>query len=110
MHASRTLGIAGLLAAIANLAGAASGHAAAAIGNLARAAPSQAAAPSSTATGDRCPPRSAALIVQGRWKEAVPALKSAREAAHAERAVEGEVLSASLEVVAHLARCGVPIK
>jgi hypothetical protein len=65
MHASRTLGIAGLIAAIANLAAAASGHAAAAIGNFARAAPSQAAAPSSTATGDRCPPRSAALIVQG---------------------------------------------
>jgi serine/threonine protein kinase len=47
--------------------------------------------------------RAAALIVQGRWKEAVPALQSAREAAHAERAVEAEVLSASLEVVAHLA-------
>jgi serine/threonine protein kinase len=47
--------------------------------------------------------RAAALIVQGRWKEAVPALQAAREAAHAERAVEAEVLSASLEVVAHLA-------
>ena len=47
--------------------------------------------------------RAAALIVQGRWKEAVPALQSAREAAHAERAIEAEVLSASLEVVAHLA-------
>jgi len=47
--------------------------------------------------------RAAALIVQGRWKDAVPALQSAREAAHAERAVEAEVLSASLEVVAHLA-------
>lgn len=47
--------------------------------------------------------RAAALIVQGHWKEAVPRLQAAREAAHAERAVEAEVLSASLEVVAHLA-------
>lgn len=47
--------------------------------------------------------RAAALIVQGRWKEAVPRLQAAREAAHAERAIESEVLSASLEVVAHLA-------
>jgi len=47
--------------------------------------------------------RAAALIVKGRWKEAVPRLRAAREAAHAERAVEAEVLSASLEVVAHLA-------
>lgn len=47
--------------------------------------------------------RAAALIVQGRWKEAVQPLRAAREAAHAERAVEAEVLSASLEVVAHLA-------
>lgn len=47
--------------------------------------------------------RAAALIVQGRWKEAVPRLQAARQAAHAERAVEPEVLSASLEVVAHLA-------
>ncbi len=47
--------------------------------------------------------RAAALIVQGRWREAVPRLRAAREAAHAERALEGEVLSASLEVVAHLA-------
>ena len=47
--------------------------------------------------------RAAALIVQGRWKEAVAPLQAAREAAHAERAVEAEVLSASLEVVAHLA-------
>jgi serine/threonine protein kinase len=47
--------------------------------------------------------RAAALIVQGRWKEAVTPLQAAREAAHAERAVEAEVLSASLEVVAHLA-------
>lgn len=47
--------------------------------------------------------RAAALIVQGRWKESVPRLRAAREAAHAERAVEAEVLSASLEVVAHLA-------
>lgn len=47
--------------------------------------------------------RAAALIVQGRWKEAVPRLHAAREAAHAERALEAEVLSASLEVVAHLA-------
>ena len=47
--------------------------------------------------------RAAALIVQGRWKEAVPRLQAAREAAHAERSVESEVLSASLEVVAHLA-------
>ncbi|MBS2015925.1 MAG: protein kinase [Deltaproteobacteria bacterium] len=47
--------------------------------------------------------RAAALIVQGRWKDAVPHLQAAREAAHAERAVDNEVLSASLEVVAHLA-------
>ena len=47
--------------------------------------------------------RAAALIVQGRWKEAVVPLRAAREAAHAERAVEAEVLSASLEVIAHLA-------
>jgi hypothetical protein len=47
--------------------------------------------------------RAAALIVQGRWREAVPRLHAAREAAHAERALEAEVLSASLEVVAHLA-------
>ncbi len=47
--------------------------------------------------------RAAALIVQGRWKEAVPPLQAAREAAHAERSIEAEVLSASLEVVAHLA-------
>ena len=47
--------------------------------------------------------RAAALIVQGRWKEAVAPLQAAREAAHAERSVEAEVLSASLEVVAHLA-------
>ena len=47
--------------------------------------------------------RAIALLVQGRFKEAVPRLRAAREAAHAERAVEAEVLSASLEVVAHLA-------
>jgi serine/threonine-protein kinase len=47
--------------------------------------------------------RAAALIVRGRWADAVPRLRAAREAAHAERAVEAEVLSASLEVVAHLA-------
>jgi len=47
--------------------------------------------------------RAAALIVVGRWKDAVPRLRAAREAAHAERAVESEILSASLEVVAHLA-------
>jgi hypothetical protein len=47
--------------------------------------------------------RAAALIVQGRWKDAVPHLQAAREAAHAERALDSEVLSASLEVVAHLA-------
>jgi eukaryotic-like serine/threonine-protein kinase len=47
--------------------------------------------------------RAAALIVQGRWKDAVTPLRAAREAAHAERNVEAEVLSASLEVVAHLA-------
>jgi hypothetical protein len=47
--------------------------------------------------------RAAALIVQGRWKEAVPRLRAAREAAHGERMLEAEVLSASLEVVAHLA-------
>ena len=48
--------------------------------------------------------RAAALIVQGRWKDAVPRLHAAREAAHAERALEAEVLSASLEVIAHLAQ------
>jgi hypothetical protein len=47
--------------------------------------------------------RAAALIVQGQWKASVPCLQAAREAAHGERAVEAEVLSASLEVVAHLA-------
>jgi serine/threonine protein kinase len=47
--------------------------------------------------------RAAALIVQGRWKDAVAPLQAAREAAHAERDIEAEVLSASLEVVAHLA-------
>jgi hypothetical protein len=47
--------------------------------------------------------RAAALVVQGRWAEAVPPLQRAREAAHGERALELEVLSASLEVVAHLA-------
>lgn len=46
----------------------------------------------------------AALIVQGRWAEAVPHLQRAREAAHAERAIEAELASASFEVVAHLAR------
>jgi serine/threonine protein kinase len=48
--------------------------------------------------------RAAALLVQGRWDEAVPVLQRARAAAHAERAVQLEVLSASLEVVAHLAK------
>jgi len=47
--------------------------------------------------------RAAALVMQGRWAEAVPRLQAAREAAHAERAIDSEVLSASLEVVAHLA-------
>ena len=47
--------------------------------------------------------RAAALVVQGKWKLAIPRLHAAREAAHAERALEAEVLSASLEVVAHLA-------
>ncbi|MBX3193015.1 MAG: serine/threonine protein kinase [Labilithrix sp.] len=47
--------------------------------------------------------RAAAMIVQGRWADAVPRLQAAREAAHAERAIDLEVLSASLEVVAHLA-------
>lgn len=46
----------------------------------------------------------AALVVQGHWSEAVPHLQRAREAAHAERAIEQELASASLEVVAHLAR------
>lgn len=46
----------------------------------------------------------AALIVQGRWNEAVPHLQRAREAAHAERAIEPEISSSAFEVVAHLAR------
>jgi hypothetical protein len=46
----------------------------------------------------------AALVVQGHWNDAVPHLQRAREAAHAERAVDPELASASLEVVAHLAR------
>lgn len=45
-----------------------------------------------------------ALIAQGRWGEAVPHLGRAREAAHAERAHDQELASASFEVVAHLAR------
>ncbi len=47
--------------------------------------------------------RAAALVMLGRWSEAIPHLRSAREAAHAERAIELEVLSASLEAFAHLA-------
>ena len=47
--------------------------------------------------------RAAALIVLGRFGDAVAHLRAAREAAHAERALELEVLSASLEVLAHLA-------
>jgi serine/threonine-protein kinase len=47
--------------------------------------------------------RAAALVMLGRWGEAIPHLRAAREAAHAERSVELEVLSASLEVLAHLA-------
>jgi eukaryotic-like serine/threonine-protein kinase len=47
--------------------------------------------------------RAAALVMTGRWAEAVGHLRAAREAAHAERAGELEIASASLEVVAHLA-------
>jgi len=47
--------------------------------------------------------RAAALVMTGRWTEAVGHLRAAREAAHAERASELEIVSASLEVVAHLA-------
>jgi serine/threonine-protein kinase len=46
----------------------------------------------------------AALVVQGRSLEAIPHLQRAREAAHAEHASDAEILSASFEVVAHLAR------
>jgi hypothetical protein len=57
MHASRTLGIlSGLVAAVANLASAASGPAA---------PPGPAAASSIAAPGDRCPAHAAALEVQG---------------------------------------------
>ena len=48
--------------------------------------------------------RAAALIVSRRYDEAVPHLRHAREAAHAERSVENEILSASLEVFSHLAQ------
>lgn len=47
--------------------------------------------------------RAASLVAGGRYEEAIPFLRAAREAAHAERAVELEALSASYEVVAHLA-------
>ncbi|MDB4944581.1 MAG: Serine/threonine protein kinase PrkC, regulator of stationary phase [Labilithrix sp.] len=46
--------------------------------------------------------RGAAHVVRGQWKEAIPRLRAAREAARAEGNLEAEVLSASLEVVAHL--------
>lgn len=47
--------------------------------------------------------RAAALVVSGRFDEAVQHLRAAREAAHAERAVDREVSSASLEIVTLLA-------
>jgi serine/threonine-protein kinase len=47
--------------------------------------------------------RAAALVAQGRFADAVPHLRAAREAAHAERAIELEVSSASFEVVSLLA-------
>ncbi|HEY8078185.1 MAG TPA: protein kinase [Labilithrix sp.] len=47
--------------------------------------------------------RAAALVMTSRWSEAIPHLRAAREAAHAERSVEREVLSAGFELLAHLA-------
>jgi hypothetical protein len=47
--------------------------------------------------------RAAALIVAGRWADALSPLALARAAARAERALESEVLSASLELIARLA-------
>lgn len=47
--------------------------------------------------------RAASLVAGGRFDDAIPFLRAAREAAHAERAVELEALSASYEVIAHLA-------
>ncbi len=47
--------------------------------------------------------RAAVLIAFGRWSDAVVHLRAAREAAHAERAGELELLSASLEVLVDLA-------
>ncbi len=49
--------------------------------------------------------RAAALVVRARWADAIPHLRAAREAAHAERATDAETMSASIEVVAQLA-CG----
>ncbi|MCW5837962.1 MAG: hypothetical protein KIS78_36570, partial [Labilithrix sp.] len=47
--------------------------------------------------------RATSLFALGRWQDAVAHLRAAREAAHAERAGELEVASASLEVLAELA-------
>lgn len=47
--------------------------------------------------------RATVLIAFGRWADAAVHLRAAREAAHAERAGELEVLSASLEVLTELA-------
>ena len=47
--------------------------------------------------------RATVLIAFGRWSDAVVHLRAAREAAHAERAGELELVSASLEVLADLA-------
>lgn len=49
--------------------------------------------------------RAAALVARARWADAIPHLRAAREAAHAERAADAETISASIEVVAQLA-CG----
>ncbi|AKU93437.1 Serine/threonine protein kinase PrkC, regulator of stationary phase [Labilithrix luteola] len=45
----------------------------------------------------------AALAVEGHWAQALPRLRNARRAALAERAMTIELLSASLEVLGHLA-------
>lgn len=47
--------------------------------------------------------RAIVLIALGRWGDAVVHLRAAREAAHAERAGELEIMSAALETVAELA-------
>ncbi len=44
-----------------------------------------------------------ALFAESRWSEAIEQFRTAREAAHAERSFEDDVLSASIEVIAHLA-------